>query len=202
MEELIKDSIKEEILIKSAEIFIQFGYKKTTMNDIAKKIGKAKGAIYYYYKSKEEIFENVIRNEAKNLLGKILFSIEEKSSITEKLETYIEQRTLNLYNVALRYKILKDELLDFLPIIEKIREPYHLQEVNFIKDLLVEGKEKGDFSIENPEIGALTLVSALKGLEIPLFISNDFILQTFNIQQLTTLLLYGLIRQIPIETPS
>jgi AcrR family transcriptional regulator len=51
----VKDSI-----VKSATIFFsKYGFYKTTVDEIAKHIHKAKGGIYYYFKSKEELFNEV-----------------------------------------------------------------------------------------------------------------------------------------------
>ena len=59
----IKDPIREEILNGARELFQRFGFKKTTMEDIARQIGKSKSALYYYYKTKEDIFEAVVLYE-------------------------------------------------------------------------------------------------------------------------------------------
>ncbi|MBK6586125.1 MAG: helix-turn-helix transcriptional regulator [Coprothermobacter sp.] len=36
-------------MVSSAKIVQQYGYKKTTVSDIAKAMGKVKSAIYYYF---------------------------------------------------------------------------------------------------------------------------------------------------------
>ena len=57
------DIIKDEILKEAQKLFQQFGVKKTTMEDIAKAMGKGKSTLYYYYCSKEDIFDAVILKE-------------------------------------------------------------------------------------------------------------------------------------------
>src|SRR5688572_33260146 len=59
----LKDPIRDEILNGARDLFERFGFKKTTMEDIARQVGKSKSALYYYYKTKEEIFEAVILND-------------------------------------------------------------------------------------------------------------------------------------------
>jgi len=50
-----------EIILKSAlELFLKNGYDKTAMNDIAAKAGISKPAIYHYFKSKQELAEQVV----------------------------------------------------------------------------------------------------------------------------------------------
>lgn len=54
------DERKKEILDTSERLFIMQGYDKTTINDILKEIGIAKGTFYHYFKSKEEVMDAMI----------------------------------------------------------------------------------------------------------------------------------------------
>lgn len=51
---------KQEILDTAMELFYQNGYDKTSITDIAKKIGIAQGLCYRYFKSKEELFDTAL----------------------------------------------------------------------------------------------------------------------------------------------
>lgn len=51
---------KSEILDTAQQLFYTKGYTQTTINDILKKIGIAKGTFYYYFKSKEEVMHAII----------------------------------------------------------------------------------------------------------------------------------------------
>ncbi len=51
---------KQEILDTAMELFYQNGYDKTSISDIAKKIGIAQGLCYRYFKSKEELFDTAL----------------------------------------------------------------------------------------------------------------------------------------------
>ncbi|MCD8260962.1 MAG: TetR/AcrR family transcriptional regulator, partial [Bacteroides sp.] len=52
---------KEYIIQKAFVLFLQKSYKEVTMQDIVKSTGLSKGAFYHYFKSKETVFEEVIR---------------------------------------------------------------------------------------------------------------------------------------------
>jgi AcrR family transcriptional regulator len=83
--ELQKDDTRESVLLAAQEIIAQYGYKKTTVDDIARKAGKAKGSIYYHFKSKEEIFQAVIENELH------LLYIYDKSKLVNVTEKEIDE---------------------------------------------------------------------------------------------------------------
>lgn len=55
-----KKIIKKKLIGKAKEYFGIFGLKKTNIGDLTKSIGIAKGTFYNFYKSKEELFLDVL----------------------------------------------------------------------------------------------------------------------------------------------
>ena len=51
---------RQELLDIARKMFITKGYEKTSVNDILKEVGIAKGTFYYYFASKEEMLEAMI----------------------------------------------------------------------------------------------------------------------------------------------
>ncbi|PEB39799.1 TetR/AcrR family transcriptional regulator [Bacillus pseudomycoides] len=51
---------RNEILDTAEKLFVSKGYMKTTVNDILREIGIAKGTFYHYFKSKEEVMDAII----------------------------------------------------------------------------------------------------------------------------------------------
>lgn len=60
------DNTKNRILETALELFAQSGYSGTSMNDIAKRLGITKGALYKHYAGKQEILDSIVTrmNEA------------------------------------------------------------------------------------------------------------------------------------------
>ena len=46
----------DRILDAAAELILRWGYRKTTIDDIAKQAGVAKGTIYLHWKTREDLF--------------------------------------------------------------------------------------------------------------------------------------------------
>ena len=61
---LDKDEVKDAIVNVARHIFSRFGFRKTTMDEIAIASRKGKSSIYYYFASKEEIFKAVVEKDA------------------------------------------------------------------------------------------------------------------------------------------
>ncbi len=56
-----------DILNAAAELILRWGYDKTTVEAIAKRAGVAKGTIYLHWKTREDLFEALMRRESVNL---------------------------------------------------------------------------------------------------------------------------------------
>lgn len=54
---------EQQILAAAAAVIMHLGYDKTTMSDIADEAGVSRGTVYFYFKSKEELFEALVYHE-------------------------------------------------------------------------------------------------------------------------------------------
>ena len=81
-----RDAVRENILTIAQEIFSKFGYKKTTLDDIANAVRKGKSSLYYYFSSKEDLFQEVIQKEADILREELAKVLQKDIDPAEKLE--------------------------------------------------------------------------------------------------------------------
>lgn len=167
-----KENVRTMIVEAAATMFGKYGYKKTTMDDIALASKKGKTAIYYYYKNKEDIFRAVIEKEARMLGEEILRAVSKEQKPVDKLKAYISARMHTLKNVATFYNAMKSELLDHLNFMNKTRMEYDKAELMLVSSILMEGVNQKQFSISDIESTATTIVALLKGMEIPLIIET------------------------------
>lgn len=73
-----RKQIHETLLTQSKELFIQYGFSKTSIDDIVNACGIAKGSFYSYYPSKEELFYAVLRRE-EEIKNKIIVEVMNES---------------------------------------------------------------------------------------------------------------------------
>ena len=59
------DDIEKRVLDAASDLFVHYGYDKTTMNDIANKAGVAKSTIYLRWKKKEDVFRALLVRESR-----------------------------------------------------------------------------------------------------------------------------------------
>ncbi|MBM6861956.1 TetR/AcrR family transcriptional regulator, partial [Clostridium saudiense] len=70
--------VKEKIIKAAIEEFAENGYKAASTNSICKKANVSKGLIYYYFKSKEEIYLNALKFAIDRFKENVSIEINEK----------------------------------------------------------------------------------------------------------------------------
>jgi len=190
-----QDDIRETIINVAKNIFAKFGFRKTTMEEIAQAARKGKSSIYHYFNSKEEIFNAVVEKETSALYSALTEAVKAASTPEDKLKAYIQTRMDTIGNLANLYSALRDEYLDHFSFIERIRSQFDHKEINMIKEILVEGSNKGDFVVEDPEITAFGIITALKGLEYPIFIKKEYVDFEKKFDGLLNVLFHGILKK-------
>lgn len=139
---------EKDILKRAKNLFGDYGYFGVSMSDIAKKLKITKAALYYYFKSKREIYENVIKNVFKNLANEISKALNEKNP-KNRVEKMIKNYVLfgireKNYLKTLVFKI-KDKKIE--KIIQKANEELKEKMEIVLKEFL----EKSKIETENLE---------------------------------------------------
>ena len=162
------DHIREEILEEAQKLFRQFGLKKTTMEDIAKAMGKGKSTLYYYFCSKEDIFDAVILKEMGEVFNSVAQAVEKAVSAEEKLKAFTITKIKSVQKKANLYKIVRGEMQENMRCMKHLHAEYDIQETKLVREILKFGVENGEFTrliIKELDILPSVMVSSLRGLE-------------------------------------
>ena len=165
------EEIKAEIIEAANHLFIKYGYFKTTMEDIASAVKKGKSTLYYYYKSKDDVFLDVISKIGNSLLIQVREKVNDLNSASEKLLKYFEELTNQILKVSNLYNLLLDELKDNNIIQHQTNILYFEKDMEFLESILVYG-------IERKEFLSITL-DEVKGVAILITLINRSLITTF-----------------------
>lgn len=168
---LQKEDLNKDIITVSGNLFRKFGFKKTTVEDIAREIGRRKSSLYYYYKSKEEIFEAVVYEEMHRFFRLIKRSIEHSKSSRQKLVLFCKAQFQHLTSLCNLNGALKNEIQDIECVITPIKTKFDTTQLELVKEILQEGVERKEFKHMSPremDAFAYIIVSSFRGLGLPL----------------------------------
>jgi AcrR family transcriptional regulator len=179
--EMNKDEMVKASILEAAErVFQKWGLNKTTMEDIAHEAGKGKSTLYYYYESKEAIFDATVTKLLNNLFSKAKEATLEVTSAKDKIKRYIIVFMMEMKNYAILYSIVRREIKGNQTIIDKQKKTFQNQEEIFIKEILEIGIQSKEFSFigENELNTAVkAIVGIIHALELYFAIENDDIKQ-------------------------
>lgn len=170
------DLVKAEILKAAERVFQKWGSNKTTMEDIAREAGKGKSTLYYYYQSKEEIFDAVVIVEFEKILQKAKELAQETETAKERLITYIVESINEMKNRISAYTIIREEIKHNKNFIGKLRDTFKGREEKYIQEILKFGLENKEFTFINKSevaIAAKTITGMMHALELYLLLEND-----------------------------
>ncbi|MDP4291368.1 MAG: TetR/AcrR family transcriptional regulator [Bacteroidota bacterium] len=186
---------RNSIVEKAREIFARYGFRKTTMHEIAEGVGKGKSSLYYYFSSKEDVYRAVIEKEAETMKKKLIDAVSAENDPVEKFRIYVIARMEILHELVNFHQAFTTEYLTNLDFIQKMRKKYDHEEVLLLKSILQLGADKGTFRIEDVELTALAVATALKGLEVPLLTSHNEISIEKRIDRIMQILFYGIVKR-------
>jgi AcrR family transcriptional regulator len=190
-----KEEFRKKVIVSAAKIFSRYGFKKTTMDEIAKGLKMGKSSIYYYFKSKEEIFEAVVLWEANILRNELTTAIKSVDSPIDKMRSYVFVRMKSFEKLANYYNAIFDKNLDHFNFIEHIRSKYDREELAILRLLLYDGSRKKVFNVDNSEYTALAIQTTLKGLEVPLFWKKKEVNIERRLNAILDVLFYGIVKK-------
>jgi len=189
------EMIKQQILDAAKEVLKKWGFHKSTMEDIAKVAGKGKSTLYYYYKSKEEIFDAAARQEIEQSFRLALEAVQQVSKSSKKLRTYINTIFQEMSKRAGFYTVFAQEVREDSKLIARIVTDYNNIELKIIKDILSLGKANNEFSFsEDAEVerAAFIITLMLRNLQMEFIVNHTIDDLGAHTNMISHLLLNGL----------
>lgn len=187
-----KERKKESIRWAALELFKTYGFKKVSINDIARKAGVSQVTIYNHFGSKEELVRDVVKTLVLSLLDKYRAIIKGEKPFLEKLETIVFDKT----QIASQYQgELMQSVIHNDPELQQFIESLWQREISrLVLDFFEEGKRQG---YVNPELSQESILVYYEILRKGIFASSILIGSTEQsgklVRDLMSLFVYGLV---------
>lgn len=191
-----KEAKRRHIISSAARVFAERGYNGASMKDILAEADVSVGSFYFYFSSKDELFEtlyeemnalylNVISDALKNIFDDAVGSI--CKAITLALWSFEKNRELA--------RIVLIEAVGINPHFEQKRAANNRRFLLILEEILGELKEKGIINVPNVKVAALSFMGSVYTLIINWLQEEDNInpieyaypLSVYNMQALNLL---------------
>src|SRR5262249_31281907 len=196
---LARAQIRDAILDAAERLLAYYGYKKTTMDDLAREAGIGKGTVYLYFPSKEEVARSTIDRVVERLLDRLRALAGSGEPVTQRLREMLLTRVLFRFDSVKDYSQSLDDLLASLrPAYLARRQRYFDAEAEIFAAVLREGRDARLFAFTDASATAHTLLLATNAL-LPSALSVRELGKRRDVQEKATriaeLLLAGLQRR-------
>lgn len=161
----IRDDMQEMILDAADRLIERFGYKKTTMDDLAKEAGIGKGTIYLHFPSKEEVALSCVDRCQCRVQAALREIAESPGSPQDRLRRMMIARVMIRFDQARRFTESLDEIYSAVrrPLLNR-REKHIAAEGEIIAEVLLQGRVQGEFDVSNALKIAQSIVLASNSL--------------------------------------
>ncbi|HMM13322.1 MAG TPA: TetR/AcrR family transcriptional regulator [Parvibaculum sp.] len=191
---------KRTLILDSAfDLFRHYGYRRTSMEDIAQAANVAKGTLYLYFKSKDELFEALARQLGERIEANLKAAAARDTSAEDKIFALLDAKLGFIY----RWVLSSPHAAEFIDSKHKLSgdvfEPVDRSFRAALTKTLKEGVRRGEFDPKaagfSLDAAVDTLVAAAHGAEWGARDEADF---RDRLERIVRLALRGL-RPLPRE---
>lgn len=173
-----RESTREAILQATDRVMARYGFRKMTMDDLAKEAGVSKRTIYLYFSSKEDVGLSSIGHVVEQVHAELEEIAASSLSATDRLRKMLERRALGRVERIQDYATSLDELFEAVrPAYLARRSAYFDRERALLAKVIREGVAAGEMAADDPEAAA----------EAMLLATNAFLPYSLSVRELGTL---------------
>ncbi len=168
MARLASEDSRQRILDAAQERLWRYGFKKTTIDEIAADAGVGKGTVYLHFDSKEDICLAIIAEYKQEALTQAQqIARDPAKDVTEKLAEMLMLPVLNANRRCTETPAAQEMVVAMRPHVQARIRPYIEHEYVLIAEVLEEGNRRGVFDVPDTMQAARTLKGMTHGLLPP-----------------------------------
>lgn len=160
------DQVRDTILKVARSLFAQYGFKKTSVDDIARRARIGKGTIYLHFASKEEIFAGVVHQVGEAVLAALESAVRQAPTPEAKIRAFVRTRLTGVAQLLRQTPVSEDAAMELLPLAREFRQAFHQRELKLLEQILQEGRQTGALEVAQPDQLALAVVTFLQAIDL------------------------------------
>lgn len=156
---------RDAILDATDRLLATSGFKKMTIDDLAREVGIGKGSVYLHFESKEEIALSHIDRIVDRLKNNLQKIADHSGPCEKRLRAMMIERVMYRFDSVQHYSQSLNEILESVrPKLLARRKRYFEEEADIFAGVLSEGSKAGIFDFRNLGQTAASLLDATNSL--------------------------------------
>lgn len=157
---------REQILTAALDVIVEKGYEKSRMDDIVTASNLSKGAIYWYFKSKKEVYLALVNHWVIHYSANLNYIVEDRQSAAQQLQALFTFFVNQYQDNPRPFKALM-EFWSLAARDDDVQQKMHrvyTEFLNLIESILITGVEFGEFDLSDTKIAALSIMVNIEGI--------------------------------------
>ncbi len=192
-----KEAQKQRIIRAAIRVFGRYGYHKSTVSQVARQADMGRGTLYWYYKSKEDIFRSIVQQFMSEATEKINRQLQTNISFESKIKGFIrdwlELATREEDIARIMYSVFSQSHGKFAQEMLKSVKKMYLDIIEILKNCFAREILKGQMRPADTRRLARLLIGLLDGIILQHIFVEKISPEPMT-EVLTKLVLQGLIR--------
>ncbi len=155
---LRSDLVMEKIIEVATELFLEKGFRATTLQDIASRLGMSRVALYHYINNKEDLLEPIYIREMKKDLEGLQAVLTSQASSSQKIKTSIRLFVKRATTRPLDFEISLKQIQDLPKEIYQTITDIQSQVGNLWVEIIMQGVELGELHSSDPKLDAFAII--------------------------------------------
>lgn len=157
---------KAQILDAALAVIVQKGYDNSRMDDIVASSKMSKGAIYWYYKSKKEVYLSLVNHWVHNYSAVLNHIVDTDRSASDQLRSLFQyfivqyEKDPVVFKALLEFWSMAGRDPEFNDKLQKVYSEF----VNLISTIIQQGMDNGEFKNLDVDITAMSIMVNIEGI--------------------------------------
>lgn len=156
---------KAQIITAATDVFTRLGFQKARMDDIVEESGLSKGALYWYFKSKDDIIIGILDRLFQRELDDLRLLVTAETPTLDRLYAFSD-RVIEDFKKLERFLPILLELVALAirsKVIQKAFKTYFRQYLEIITPILQQGIDSGELRAVDAKEAALAMGAIFEG---------------------------------------
>ncbi len=197
MNRLTLSDVKETIIRESTRLFLENGFRGTSVKRITEAAGIGRGTLYWYFKSKEEILESIFRKFEHGFVDGFMEAVQNcNGDFIAKYKTFHRFTALFVRDnrdLSLAFHTVMSEIAGTNTQAEKVTKEIWERYRHFLEEMLERGKREGTVEASaDSAVYAHVIMASLTGILVQWFVSGESLDVPAFVRTFRNLLLKGM----------
>ncbi len=163
--DVLQEFRKSELLTAARTVFSRNGFHDATIDDIAQEAGVAKGTVYLYFKSKQEIYVEALRDGVELLIEEMRAEAGRSGAAPDRLRCLLTAKVAFFDKHRDFFQILQSEVGHVERTMAECKDLY-FEQARIVEGVLRDGIREGSVHELNTRKAAFAIIDLTRGIAI------------------------------------